>query len=639
MSIVTAIIKSEGKQLSAFYNLLSIEINKAVNRIPSAELRFVENTSEVQQFQLSDNDDLNPGNLVEILLRYEERREPATLVFKGVILKQSLSVDGTESILTLSLQDQVVHMTKERKSAVFIEKTDADIFEYLTLSAGIQLNGNDNTGPVLQEIVQHNCSDWDFLLTRAKLNNLLVIVNNGEITLEQLKVPGSNKHSLDFREDYIYNFEMEVDASDQYDTVESYLWNPRTQSISSQHKANEFNLAQGKLNPRKVAQKMGPAHLTIQNALPQTSEESQALADSTLARMRMSFIRGKITVAGIPVINLMDGIKLKGFSKQFDGQSLVAGIRHIVDSDGWVTHVQIGLNTTSFIQPPNMIHTPAAGSASSTQDLQSDSSINSSNEISLTRINTPLSWDDLIISSRTRQEIRSIETWLQHGKTLLTDWQMAGKIKSGYRAFFHGPSGTGKTLTAKLLGKSSAYDVYQINLSNLISKYIGETEKNLAQIFDRASDKNWILFFDEADALFGKRTEVKDSHDRYANQEVSYLLQRIESFNGLSILSFEHKITMDSAFMRRFESIIHFPMPGPKERLRIWQRGFSPKVKLEPSLDLESLARRFELSGGSIMNVIGHASLRALERGNNIITLSDIFRGLRKEYRKRSNSR
>src|SRR5207237_3855098 len=134
-----------------------------------------------------------------------------------------------------------------------------------------------------------------------------------------------------------------------------------------------------------------------------------------------------------------------------------------------------------------------------------------------------------------------------------------------------------KTLTATVLGKVTERQVYKVDLSSVVSKYIGETEKNLASLFDRAEHKEWVLFFDEADALFGKRIEAKDAHDRYANQEVSFLLQRIEVFDGIAILASNRKENLDDAFTRRFESIIYFPLPRPEERLRLWRQGFSPK--------------------------------------------------------------
>ncbi|MGK0371879.1 MAG: SpoVK/Ycf46/Vps4 family AAA+-type ATPase [Glaciecola sp.] len=146
----------------------------------------------------------------------------------------------------------------------------------------------------------------------------------------------------------------------------------------------------------------------------------------------------------------------------------------------------------------------------------------------------------------------------------------------------------------------------------LVSKYIGETEKNLAKVFDAAEHRDWILFFDEADAIFGKRTQIDDAKDRYANQEVSYLLQRIESFDGIVILASNLKANIDDAFVRRFQSIIVFPMPAPDERLSIWQGAFSDKAVLAKDVDLRALAEKYEIAGGTIMNVVRYCSLKTL---------------------------
>ena len=249
-------------------------------------------------------------------------------------------------------------------------------------------------------------------------------------------------------------------------------------------------------------------------------------------------------------------------------------------------------------------------------------------------IETQLAWEDLVLHPATRMQIEEISTWIQHGDTLMNDWGMASKLRPGYRSLFHGPPGTGKTMTACLLGKSTGRDVYKIELSQVVSKYIGETEKNLARVFDQAQHKGWILFFDEADALFGKRSQTKDAHDRYANQEISYLLQRIETFDGIAILSSNFKENLDTAFTRRFESIIYFPIPRPEDRLRIWRQGFSTKSQLEESVDLEQLARDHVLSGGSVMNVIRFVSLQSLKQGGRAIGHDDLLQGIRREYSK-----
>ena len=247
-------------------------------------------------------------------------------------------------------------------------------------------------------------------------------------------------------------------------------------------------------------------------------------------------------------------------------------------------------------------------------------------------IETRLDWSDLVLHPGTLNQVREIEIWLRHGDTLMGDWDMGHKLRPGYRALFYGPPGTGKTMTACLLGKSTGREVYKVDLSLVVSKYIGETEKNLARVFDQAQHKGWILFFDEADALFGKRSETRDAHDRYANQEVSFLLQRIETFDGIAILASNQKENIDAAFARRFESIIYFPMPRPEERLRLWRQGFSPKARLEGSVDLGKIAAQYEMCGGTIMNVVRYASLQALESGSDLVTLESLQRGIRREH-------
>lgn len=248
------------------------------------------------------------------------------------------------------------------------------------------------------------------------------------------------------------------------------------------------------------------------------------------------------------------------------------------------------------------------------------------------RITTGMDWSDLVLDSYTASQLGEIKIWLQHGASLLNGWEMSKRIKPGYKALFYGPPGTGKTLTAGLLGKEAGVEVYRVDLSMVISKYIGETEKNLEKVFSKAEHKNWILFFDEADALFGKRTSISDAHDRYSNQEIAYLLQRLEDYNGLVILSSNMRGNVDEAFGRRLQSIVHFPVPKSNERLRLWESSFSKKSTLAKDVDLALLAEKFELAGGSIINVVQYASLMALNRGDETIQRTDLLEGIRKEY-------
>ncbi len=253
-------------------------------------------------------------------------------------------------------------------------------------------------------------------------------------------------------------------------------------------------------------------------------------------------------------------------------------------------------------------------------------------------LETKLTWDDLVLDPYTLEHLNELRAWLAHGETLLKGWGLERTIMPGYRCLFHGPPGTGKSLTAALLGQISGRKVYRIDLSMIISKYIGETEKNLEKVFSQAEHKEWILFFDEADALFGKRTQVSDSHDRFANQETSYLLQRVEVFPGVTILSTNLKANIDEAFSRRFQSVIHFPMPDKHHRLRLWRQGFSPVSRLAGDVDLDAIARQHELAGGAIMNVICYCSLMALQRGETEITSEDLERGIYREFSKEGRS-
>ena len=250
------------------------------------------------------------------------------------------------------------------------------------------------------------------------------------------------------------------------------------------------------------------------------------------------------------------------------------------------------------------------------------------------RLQTARDWEDLVLAPEVRDEVEHVLAWIQHEQTILDDWGLRSKLAPGYRALFYGPPGTGKTLTAALLGKRTGLDVYRIDLSMVVSKYIGETEKNLATVFDQAARKHWILFFDEADALFGARTSASSSNDRYANQEVSYLLQRIESCPAVVILATNLKGNIDDAFSRRFQSMVGFTKPNAAQRLKLWRGALTDTARLTPDVDLTRIARDHELVGGAIVNVIRHAAITALRQGEDRISEPDILRAIALELRK-----
>lgn len=227
------------------------------------------------------------------------------------------------------------------------------------------------------------------------------------------------------------------------------------------------------------------------------------------------------------------------------------------------------------------------------------------------KISTLLRSQDIMMNREIIKHYRNLKDWIDYNPQLMTEWDMRKRLKEGYRVLFYGPAGTGKTLTANVLGNETGKEVYKIDLAMVTSKYIGETEKNLDLLFARAEDKNWILFFDEADALFGKRTAVKDSHDKYANQEVSYLLQRIEEFNGLIILATNMRNNIDEAFIRRFNDIVKFSMPNEEERKEIWEKSFPQNSDFD---DIPAKVMKYELTGGNIINAIHYAGIQAVKK-------------------------
>lgn len=250
------------------------------------------------------------------------------------------------------------------------------------------------------------------------------------------------------------------------------------------------------------------------------------------------------------------------------------------------------------------------------------------------RITTALEWEDMVVDYQVASELDEICTWIESGKIIMDDWGLSRFLKAGYRSLFYGPPGTGKTLAATLLGKRNGMDVYRVDLSMIVSKYIGETEKNLARVFDLAENRNWILFFDEADALFGKRTSTNTSNDRHANQEVAYLLQRIEDFPGIIILATNLRSNIDEAFSRRFQSVIYFPMPTEELRAELWRKMLPSDWLDNDAEEVINMAARTELSGGSIANVVRRCALYIIRSGTRQLDRTILKEALEKEKMK-----
>ncbi len=251
------------------------------------------------------------------------------------------------------------------------------------------------------------------------------------------------------------------------------------------------------------------------------------------------------------------------------------------------------------------------------------------------KITPKYTWDDIVLHPNQITQLKDICKETEYRDLVHQKWGFAEKLSfgKGLNVLFSGSSGTGKTMAAEVIAYQLQLDLYKIDLSQIVSKYIGETEKNLNRIFTAASNSNAILFFDEADALFGKRSEVQDARDRYANIEVGYLLQKMEEYDGIAILTTNHRSNMDEAFERRLRFIIEFPLPDIKNRHLIWQKIFPKNAPCSPNLDLEFLAKNFEITGANIRNIALTAAFLAAD-DQEVIEMVHLIRAVRREYQK-----
>jgi len=251
------------------------------------------------------------------------------------------------------------------------------------------------------------------------------------------------------------------------------------------------------------------------------------------------------------------------------------------------------------------------------------------------RVEAAAGWDDLVVPAGVASQLHELGARARHRDRVLGEWRIGGRSSRGrgITALFAGESGTGKTLAAEVIARDLGLDLYVIDLSTVVDKYIGETEKNLERIFTEADRVNGVLLFDEADAIFGKRSEVRDARDRYANVEVAYLLQRMERFEGLAILTTNLRANLDESFTRRIDVIVDFPTPDAAARRALWRMHLPDRLPQAPDVDLSFLADRFSLSGGEIRNICLTAAYLAAE-SDSPVGMADLIRATGREYRK-----
>lgn len=277
-------------------------------------------------------------------------------------------------------------------------------------------------------------------------------------------------------------------------------------------------------------------------------------------------------------------------------------------------------------------------SAPTLQDLYRASRSQSSRRLTslAVKIKPRYTWDDIVLPDSRVQQLREICDQVKYAVKVYDDWGFKGRGSGihGLTALFAGQSGTGKTMSAEIIASELGLELFKIDLSSVVSKYIGETEKNLATIFDEATQSNAILFFDEADALFGKRSEVKDSHDRYANIETGYLLQRMETYDGIAILASNLRQNLDEAFTRRLDFMIDFPFPEHEDRFKIWRVSFAKNAPIDTDVDLDEIANRYRMAGGNIRNAAMAAAFLAVADDSSTIRMKHVIHAIRREHQK-----
>jgi Rhs element Vgr protein len=362
VSVVTVTILNQGlgKTLEEVHPLVSVDIRREVNRIPLASLVLVDGDAALRQFALSDSAFFAPGADIEIKLRHEGLTQDAT-VFQGKVMRHGVEATLQGSLLHVDLKDCAVRLTQGRRSRVFRDQSDAELVGKLLGEAKLKKGSIAATPTKHAEIVQYQCSDWDFIVTRAEANGLLAVVRDGEVSLRAVDLAAAPKRSVDFGISDLHDLEFALDAGDQVAKLSSQGWDLAAQKLGAALQAKAFALKQGNLTGAKLADAMGFADRVLTHPVSLAPKELQAWADARLMRSRMAMLRGRVSVPGDAALALLDMIAIDGVGQRFNGKTPVTGLCHRVDVDGWRTDVQFGLSPRGFNQEQGIADAPAAG--------------------------------------------------------------------------------------------------------------------------------------------------------------------------------------------------------------------------------------------------------------------------------------
>lgn len=368
MPVVTPTIESGGSAMPAKYQLVSIDIQKEVDRIPQAEIRVLDGSATTRTFAVSDTAFFEPGAAVVIKLRYEGTSDVP--VFSGIVVRHAVEATLKGSLLVIGLKDPAISLAGTRKSAVFAGMDDAAIIKKLLDGTPVTVGSIEATKPKHTNMVQYHCNSWDFILTRADALGLAVVVEDATLSLKKKEIAGSAAKTFELGIDEIFEFDLEADASQQYAAVESVGWDPKTQALTAPTRAQAVTLAPGDLDPDALASAVGNSSLTLNHAVPAVENELQAWADAQLARSRLAMLRGRLSVPGLATLGLLDVIELAGVGQRFSGSTLITGLRHRVDRAGWRTDIQFGAAGDGYCQRNSVQEPPAAGLLPAVSGLQ-----------------------------------------------------------------------------------------------------------------------------------------------------------------------------------------------------------------------------------------------------------------------------
>jgi len=370
MSVVTATIKSNGAVVNPEFELLFIDIRCEYNRIPYGEIGYIDGDVATQKFPVSESEFFEPGREIEIALKYEGNATAEKTVFKGMVLKHTLQLKGDGFIFIAELSDAAVKMAGSRKNSLFEKVKDSDVITKLVKAAGMKTGQVEATNVEYKKLVQYYCTDWDFMLSRAEMNGLLVSVRDGVISARKPSLTGNAVQSFQLGTDEIYDFDFEADARNQYAAIKSSTWDQKKQQFVAPKAAKSFQLAQGNFDADKFSKAVNKNVDVLISGVVGEEGEAQAWADAKMMKTRLSMLKGTFKVNGLASCNIGDVIEVRGVGKRFSGKTIVTGVHHQVDASGWFTDLQFGISPEWFSLRENVNDTKAAGLLPGVNGLQ-----------------------------------------------------------------------------------------------------------------------------------------------------------------------------------------------------------------------------------------------------------------------------